>query len=365
MLLTKKVKIKWSGGNKKHYESLGYVWTKQGDEFEVDVNHLAKNSNAIVMYSCDNDNCNEIITSTYKNYITYVKEDGKTYCNKCASKLFGRPKMLKTLLKKGKSFEDLCIERNRQDLLDRWDYEKNGCKPSEVSCNTHTEYWFKCDKYPDTHHSELKNLHNFAQHRNGSMDCKQCNSVAQSVIDMYDEEYLWKIWNKELNGDLDPWSIASGSRIEVWWNCPDDTKNHEPYLRDCQHSKRYKYKCPNCRDRKGKNNPNYNPNKTDEEREIDRNYPEYTQFIKDVMARDNYTCQITGKESTRDLAVHHIDSYNWCKEKRTDIDNGIVLCTEIHNLFHSIYGFGNNTEEQFNDFLEKIENGDIDISNIK
>ena len=38
--------------------------------------------------------------------------------------------------------------------------------------------------------------------------------------------------------------------------------------------------------RYGKNNPNYNPNKTDEEREQGRCYPEYTEFIKKVL-KDN------------------------------------------------------------------------------
>ena len=32
-----KVKVKWNSNNKKHYESLGYIYTKMGEEFEVKV----------------------------------------------------------------------------------------------------------------------------------------------------------------------------------------------------------------------------------------------------------------------------------------------------------------------------------------
>lgn len=53
------------------------------------------------------------------------------------------------------------------------------------------------------------------------------------------------------------------------------------------------------------------------------------------------------------------------KKKRTDVDNGITICRAIHYLFHNIYGRHNNTKEQFEEFLMKIELGEIDISHIK
>ena len=51
------------------------------------------------------------------------------------------------------------------------------------------------------------------------------------------------------------------------------------------------------------------------------------------------------------MSVHHLDGYNWCKEKRTDINNGIVLSKEIHDEFHSLYGRGNNTLDQFIEYI--------------
>ena len=42
-LVTKTVKVKWHGKTRKHYESLGYVYTKKGDM--LGVNFIIKNKN--------------------------------------------------------------------------------------------------------------------------------------------------------------------------------------------------------------------------------------------------------------------------------------------------------------------------------
>ena len=101
----------------------------------------------------------------------------------------------------------------------------------------------------------------------------------------------------------------------------------------------------------GENHPNWNPNLTQTEREQSRNYPQYTEFIKKVMNRDNYTCQCCGNKLNNDGIVHHLDGYNWCVEKRTDETNGITLCENCHKNFHSVYGYGNNTKEQFEEWI--------------
>lgn len=106
--------------------------------------------------------------------------------------------------------------------------------------------------------------------------------------------------------------------------------------------------------RKGVENPNYNPQKTDEEREKGRIIEGYKDWIKAVYERDKYTCQICGDNKGGNLNAHHLDGYNWCKEKRTDINNGVTLCGKCHTCFHDTYGYGKNTKEQFDRF--KIDN---------
>ena len=75
-LISKTVKIKWSPRTKKHYEELGYIYTKMGDEFEVKVEDLTKGSNEKVECSCDN--CKKPLIWTYQSYKKYVKENERT-----------------------------------------------------------------------------------------------------------------------------------------------------------------------------------------------------------------------------------------------------------------------------------------------
>lgn len=80
-----------------------------------------------------------------------------------------------------------------------------------------------------------------------------------------------------------------------------------------------------------------------------RDSDNYKDFRKKVFKRDNFVCQICGKK--KNLVSHHINGYNWCKEGRLDTLNAITLCEECHNTFHDVYGKGNNTWEQFKEFL--------------
>ena len=106
---------------------------------------------------------------------------------------------------------------------------------------------------------------------------------------------------------------------------------------------------------KRENHPNWNPNLTDEEREKGRHIEGYDNFIKQVLERDDYTCQITGKRGGK-LEVHHLNCFSDFKEERTDMNNGITLSKEIHKLFHKIYGNKHNTKEQFEEFKHRYIN---------
>ena len=108
--------------------------------------------------------------------------------------------------------------------------------------------------------------------------------------------------------------------------------------------------------RRGPENPNYNPEKTDDERESGRIIPGYKEWVRDVYERDGYTCQCCGDNRGHNLNAHHLDGYNWCKEKRLDVSNGVTLCDDCHTEFHENYGFGDNTKEQFAEFQKTRTN---------
>lgn len=117
------------------------------------------------------------------------------------------------------------------------------------------------------------------------------------------------------------------------------------------------YGCSNCKRLQfiGENNPHYNPNLTDSERqELGRYEERYKAFRRAVFARDR-KCVVCG--CAKNKIVHHLDGYSDNPEKRTDIDNAVTLCEKCHKEFHRLYGYGKNTHEQFNNFI-KYRKGD-------
>lgn len=105
---------------------------------------------------------------------------------------------------------------------------------------------------------------------------------------------------------------------------------------------------------RGPNNPTYKPELSDEERTARSSIePHYNTWIKYVRERDDFTCQVCGyRNENGRITVHHLDSWNSFPEKRVDMTNGICVCFDCHDEFHSAYGRGDNTKEQFIEFCQ-------------
>ena len=58
--------------------------------------------------------------------------------------------------------------------------------------------------------------------------------------------------------------------------------------------------------------------------------PDYDDFRRAVLKRDNYTCQMPHCDCKRHLVVHHIRPYAKIVALRTDPNNGITLCRRCH-----------------------------------
>lgn len=150
--------------------------------------------------------------------------------------------------------------------------------------------------------------------------------------------------------------LPKGSHITVSCECDRCGKTLQMTYKDYQkknhEGKTYCHPCAIQEFLSGENNPYWNKNKSLEERIKGRGYPEYDEFVKRVLRRDSFTCQCCGATDCR-LNVHHLDSYDWCIDKRLDDTNGISLCENCHKNFHSIYGYGNNTKQQFEEWFGK------------
>lgn len=102
---------------------------------------------------------------------------------------------------------------------------------------------------------------------------------------------------------------------------------------------------------RGEKNVRWNPNRTREQRIKERKLLENTIWRNEVFKRDNYTCKSCGDNVGGNLIGHHIESYTSNIELRFDVNNGICFCNNCHIEFHGIYGYGNNTRIQLEEFL--------------
>lgn len=108
--------------------------------------------------------------------------------------------------------------------------------------------------------------------------------------------------------------------------------------------------------RRGENHHNWNGGITPLSDQI-RRLPEYKQWRSDVYQRDNWTCQ-TCEQRGGKLEAHHIKEFaqiikdnnitniweaQFCEEL-WDINNGVTLCVECHNL--TKVGIGNESKEK-------------------
>lgn len=111
----------------------------------------------------------------------------------------------------------------------------------------------------------------------------------------------------------------------------------------------------------------------------------------DSFERSNRICSVTGIKSSENI-IHHLFSFinivretleelkcpiynavnkynkeelksieDLCLKKHYERGLGVCLCNQVHDLFHSLYGKGDNTPEQWYDFVNKINSGEIII----
>lgn len=104
----------------------------------------------------------------------------------------------------------------------------------------------------------------------------------------------------------------------------------------------------------GENSPEYDFNKSLDERLKNRKYIEYYEWRKKVYERDNFTCQCCGDNEGGNLVAHHIFNYSEHNDLKTDVNNGITLCKKCHKIFHDTYGYRNNNQQQIYEFINDM-----------
>lgn len=213
-------------------------------------------------------------------------------------------------------------------------------KPTDKKIGTNVVWEMKCD-CGNTTYVSTANL------GDGKRNTKSCGCLHKEVVS------ISLVGNKY--GRLSV--VEQGKHIggKIAWVCKCECGNITEVSGD--HLKSGRVRSCGCirKEMVGTKHPNYNPNKTDEER-LKKRYilGKHTLdgFRKKVYQRDEYTCRVCGQVG-KTLNAHHLDGWNWAKDKRFEVSNGVTLCEGCHNEFHSIYGKGNNTKEQFEEYKNK------------
>ena len=100
----------------------------------------------------------------------------------------------------------------------------------------------------------------------------------------------------------------------------------------------------------------YNPNLPEHKRLKARKTSKVIKWRNNLLKLYNKKCYICGHDKKYNLIAHHKNSHDWCKKEAYDINNGVILCKNCHSEFHYIYGYGNNTKEQFEKYLKDFKN---------
>ncbi|MEH7887003.1 HNH endonuclease [Bacillus sp. JJ1609] len=228
--------------------------------------------------------------------------------------------------------------------LKRWNYEevneyfrKRGyVLLSKVYENVNQSLKYIC---PNGHVS-FTTLNKF---KNAQHGCDYCGGSKKLTL-----KFVSVLFAKEGLLLLEKEYVNAGTRMKFKCSCGNiDTVTYRKFMWAVE-GKNPKRKCWECMI------PDWHYTLNEEERIKARKYPKYYQWVKEVKERDNYTCQCCGYSGSQ-VVAHHLDGYSWCKEKRTDVNNGVTLCTICHEAFHSRYGFKNNTNRQYYDFRLSVE----------
>jgi len=163
-----------------------------------------------------------------------------------------------------------------------------------------------------------------------------CGACSKSIL--YKIDYVREVFEQEDCELLESEYVNCKTPMRYIAKCGhESTITFDAFLNSKNAAKR----CRNCHKH------------TYHEAPIDRNRTASKVWRKAVYARDGFNCVACGAHGG-DLNAHHLAAYDANPERRFSVDNGVTLCSRCHTKFHSVYGFGGNTPEQFEEWLQGI-----------
>ena len=128
---------------------------------------------------------------------------------------------------KDNSLREWCLSHQRTDLLNEWNYSKNGAlTPQKITWGTNRKVWWICDRGHEWQ----------ARISSRSIDQQKCPFCTNTKVWIgYNDLETWcknnhrddlmKEWNQLRNGALLPRNVIKSSKKKAWWKC--STCGHE------------------------------------------------------------------------------------------------------------------------------------------
>ena len=125
--------------------------------------------------------------------------------------------------KRNQTLEQWCIENKNEDILKRWDYDKNPLPPSKIINFHNIAPYFKCEK--GIHESESKTLGNIIRY--GKVpQCNICGSFGMWCKNNNRLDLL-KRWDYDKN-KISPYEISISTTKKYYFKCPKNIHDSEP-----------------------------------------------------------------------------------------------------------------------------------------
>lgn len=120
-------------------------------------------------------------------------------------------------------FKTWCINNGRQDLIEKWDYDKNTLAPECISPKNSKKVWWKCA----LGHEWYSTIGSRTSSRPSG--CPYCSNPPKRILIGFNDFESWCInngkqqlldeWNMTRNTAFSPKEITYGSGKQAWWRC--------------------------------------------------------------------------------------------------------------------------------------------------
>ena len=394
MLISKEAKVFVNMSKYQYYTEKGYIIETHIDKDKhiriprnsyiiVKIEDLPNDSCAIVDIVCDY--CGKHISVKYKDFLLRHKKVDKDSCNDCKSlkiaesniAVYGTNSMIKRAkiqnFKVGRdvkfSNEEIIDYFENRDLTvqtDLLDLSKNILVKDEIPyiCKKHINKGVQYISFGALHNRKHCCIY-------GGNDIRAISQSTSSIDEVKD------ICNKRNYKLLTKYIRSVDDKIEYICN---KHPNYGIQTTSLYGLRKYNHNCRMCRQYSGENHWNWKGGISSLQEHLRLHI---SSWKRDSLIKYNYTCVITNIKSV-DIIIHHVNKNfkdileevlttlnfpiyqeinQYTDDELKSIEDlclklhylyglGVCICEEEHKLFHSMYGYGNNTPEQFEEFKQ-------------